>query len=205
MSNLSKSYRKFAGATVTASAVALVVAPLASAASFTDVAPQYKEAVDFLLSKGAEGFNEKQFGIDKEITRVDAAILLAKVLELDVSSTSPSEFTDVPKRGIPYVNALKKAGITEGKTETAFGSYDLITRGELAIWIHQGFNLKDGKDLAYTDVAPQYKEAVSALVEGKITAGTSAATFGTEQNAKRGDFAVFLHKADKVKITPEHN
>ncbi len=53
--------------------------------------------------------------------------------------------------------------------------------------------------LAFTDVADRYKEAVAALVSNEVTNGTSATTFGTTANAKRGDFAKFLYKADQAK------
>ncbi|MGM9926063.1 MAG: S-layer homology domain-containing protein [Bacillus sp. (in: firmicutes)] len=199
MSYQSKSYRKFAATAVTASAVALAVAPAASAASFTDVAPKYKEAVDFVVSKGAQGFNETQFGVNENIKRQDAAVLLAKVLELDVDTAqTTSVFTDVPKHIAPYVNALKEAGITSGKTATRFGVNDLITRGELAIWIQRGFELTGSSDMKFTDVAPQYKEAVSALVTNNITNGISSTQFGTDKPAKRGDYAIFLFKADQT-------
>ncbi len=202
MTQETKSYRKFVATAATATLVASAVAPLASAASFTDVAPKYKEAVDFVVSKGAQGFSETKFGVNENIKRQDAAVLLAKVLELDVDTTqTTSVFTDVPKHIAPYVNALKEAGITSGKTATRFGVNDLITRGELAIWIQRGFKLQGSEDVKFTDVASQYKEAVSALVSNKITNGINQTQFGTNNPAKRGDYAIFLHKASQV--TPQ--
>ncbi|WP_052343851.1 S-layer homology domain-containing protein [Bacillus massiliigorillae] len=199
MSYQSKSSRKFTATAVTATAVALAVAPVASAASFTDVAPQYQEAVDFVVSKGAQGLTASKFGVNENIIRQDAAVLLAKVLELDVDKTeTTSEFTDVPTNAVPYVNALKKAGITSGKTTTKFGAKDLITRGELAVWIQKGFNLEGNSEVKFTDVASQYKEAVSALVKNEITNGINAKQFGTNNPAKRGDYARFLFKADQT-------
>ena len=47
---------------------------------------------------------------------------------------------------IGAVNALKEAGITLGKAVESFGSTDLITRGELAIWIERGFELEGRYD-----------------------------------------------------------
>ena len=40
------------------------------------------------------------------------------------------------------------------------------------------------------------QEAVNALVSNKVTNGTSATSFGTYDNAKRGDFAIFLQRAN---------
>ena len=99
-----------------------------------------------------------------------------------------------------YVNALKKAGITSGKTTTTFDSQSEITRGELAIWIQRGFKLQESDNaLAFSDVADRYEGAVSALVSNGVTNGTSTTIFGTNNNAKRGDYAIFLYRASQVK------
>ena len=169
------------------------------ALSFTDVAGNYQDAVDYLVSKGINGTSPTTFGTYDNIKRVDAAIFVAKALNLNLESAPTSGFTDVPDRAVKYVNALKAAGITSGKTTTTLDSYAEITRGELAMWIQKGFDLKaDTNTIAFTDVAPKYTEAVSALVSNKITSGTSATTFGTKANAKRGDFAIFLYKAEQA-------
>ncbi|WP_050615563.1 S-layer homology domain-containing protein [Bacillus testis] len=201
MTERTKSYRKFVASAATATLVASAVAPLASAASFTDVAPKYKDAVDFVVSKGISGLSGNKFGVNDNIKRVDAAVMIAKVLELDVKNAPASGFTDVPARAVEYVNALKAAGITSGKTATKFDSHANITRGELAVWIQKGFELTGQNDLAFTDVASRYKDAVSALVSNKITSGVSATQFGTNNPAKRGDYAIFLHRASQ--LTPE--
>lgn len=196
-----KKYRKFVATAATATLVASAFTPMASAADsskFTDVTANYKEAVDFVLSKGGKGISETKFGTANNIKRVDAAVLLAKVLELDTDAPNAG-FKDVPDRAIKEVNALKAAGITSGKSKTEFGSNDLITRGELAKWIVKGFELTGTSDKNFTDVSGQYKEAVSTLVANKITQGVTDTTFGTNNNAKRGDFAIFLKKANDAK------
>ena len=55
---------------------------------------------------------------NENITRVDAAVFVAKALELDVNKAPNAGFTDVPNHVLmKEVNALKEAGITNGKTE----------------------------------------------------------------------------------------
>ncbi|KAB2332572.1 Ig-like domain-containing protein [Bacillus mesophilum] len=196
-----KSYRKFVATAATATLVAGVLAPAVSAASFTDVPERYQDAVDFVVSKGVQGFSDTQFGTGENIKRVDAAVMVAKVVGLDTESAPAAGFTDVPARAQGAVNALKAAGITSGKSTTSFGAQDLITRGELAIWIDRAFNLEGSADHNFTDVADRYAEAVEALVANEITNGVSATQFGVTQNAKRGDFAIFLHRASNV--TPD--
>lgn len=190
----SKTYRKFIATAATATLVAGAIAPMVSAASFDDVAPKYQDAVDFVAQKGIQGFGDS-FGTYQNIKRVDAAVMVAKVLGLDTENAKDAGFTDVPARAIGAVNALKEAGITSGKTETTFDSNSQITRGELAIWIQRGFELQASGDMQFKDVNKNYEEAVKALVANGITNGVSETEFGTTQPAKRGDFAIFLYRA----------
>ncbi|KAA9015493.1 S-layer homology domain-containing protein [Niallia endozanthoxylica] len=164
--------------------------------SFTDVSARYQDAVSFVVSKGVKGMPDNTFGIGANIKRVDAAVMIAEVLDLDIESAPDSGFTDVPERAVKHVNALKAKGITSGKTATTLDSHSEITRGELAIWIKRAFDLQASNgELPFNDVADRYTEAVSALVYNNVTNGTSDTTFGTHDHAKRGDFALFLHRA----------
>ncbi|RFU68325.1 S-layer homology domain-containing protein [Peribacillus saganii] len=199
---MAKSYRKFTATAATAVLVASAIAPAASAAGFTDVPARYQDAVDFVVSKGVNGLTTTTFGTGDDIKRVDAAVMIAKVLGLSIDTAPPSGFTDVPERAAKYVNAIKAAGITSGKTATSFDSNSKITRGELAIWIQRGFELEGSGQLKFTDVSDRYETAVRALVSNKITNGVSETKFGVEQSAKRGDYAIFLHRAANATATP---
>ncbi|MGM9925855.1 MAG: 5'-nucleotidase C-terminal domain-containing protein [Bacillus sp. (in: firmicutes)] len=194
MSNNQTNIRKFAAGAATITMVASAVAP-AAAAGFKDVDTQYKDAVDFVVSKGIQGLTKDEFGVHKEIKRADAAVMLVKVLGLDLDKAPPSGFSDIPKRAVPYVNAMKAAGITAGKTKTSFGAHQSVTRGELAIWIQKGFQLKGRSTMPFQDVSDRYIDAVQALVDHGIAKGLSTDRFGTDQKSKRGDFAMFLKQA----------
>ena len=192
-----KGYQKFIATAATAviASSALVPAVSAEGHEFKDVSERYKEAIDLMVSTGAKGLTSTSFGVGENIKRVDAAVLLANVLKLDTKNAPDSGFTDVPARAKGAVNALKEAGITQGKEEDTFGSDDLITRGELAIWIQKGFKLNEITKLPFKDVSDRYESAVQALFANQVTEGISATEFGIEENAKRGDYAIFLHKA----------
>ena len=156
----------------------------------------YQEAVDFLVTKGINGKADGTFGTHESITRQDAAIFVAKALNLDTVKAPAAGFTDVNPRAVGAVNALKEAGITNGKTATTFGGGDLITRGELAKWIAVAFDLKAGNAVnPFADVEGHYVDAVKSLVENKVTFGKNATTFGTNENATRGQFALFVYRA----------
>lgn len=182
-------------ATITTSLVTSAFIPFASANSFTDVTAKYQDAIDFIVSKGILGFSSTEFGVNEAITRLDAAMMLAKVLNLSDEQSSDTGFTDVPDDRKWITTALKQAGITQGKTEEKFDPYSPITRGELAIWIYKAFELQGSGSITFKDVNKRYEEAVQALVFNEVTQGITSDEFGISKNAKRGDFTLFLKKA----------
>ncbi|MGM7634691.1 S-layer homology domain-containing protein [Bacillus sp. Hm123] len=198
-----KSYRKFVATAATATLVATAVTP-AFAAEFTDVNDRVKDAVDYLVKNNVtQGMSETTFGTNQEIKRMDAAIWLAKALELDTDKAPDAGFTDVSSRGQGAVNALKAAGIINGKSETTFGANDPLTRGEMAKLITKAYDLDGaGVENKFSDVGGHYTDAVNALVKNEITSGKSETTFGTHDNIIRGDFAVFLYRAETLDVAP---
>ncbi|MBF4501389.1 S-layer homology domain-containing protein [Savagea sp. SN6] len=192
-----KKQNKFLASAVTTALVASAVSPVMAASDFTDVPKQYADAVDYLVQNNVtQGIGNKKFGTDKSITRLDAAVMLAKMLNLDTKNAPASGFTDVPKNRSAEVNALKAAGIIGGKSATRFGAQDPIKRGEMALILQKAYDLKGSPELKFTDVNKRYAEAVQAMVANNITNGVSTTKFGTDQNVKRGDFAIFLFRSD---------
>jgi len=200
-----KSYRKFVATTATAAVVASALAPVASAASFTDVPASYQTEVEFIVSNGiASGVSETQFGTNLSIKRADAAVMIARALKLDTTSAPDAGFTDVPARAEGAVNALKAAGIINGKTATTFGSDLPMTRAEMAKVIALAFKLEAGNvTLPFTDVSSTFETYVKALYANGITSGVAADKFGANQEIKRGDFAKFLYRAMNLAVNPK--
>ncbi|MCM3788868.1 S-layer homology domain-containing protein [Domibacillus indicus] len=201
-----KSYRKFVATAATATLVATAVTPAfaaetGAAASFTDVPERYKEAVDYLVdNKITLGVSEDKFGTTQSIKRVDAAVMIAKALEIEIADRPDSGFTDVPERAVAYVDALKAEGIINGKTATTFGSEQSITRGEIALILANAYDLNGTSDKQFSDVSSRYADAVEALVAAGITKGKTDTTFGTTDAITRGEFAIFLHRAELLPI-----
>ncbi|MGG0644959.1 S-layer homology domain-containing protein [Sporosarcina gallistercoris] len=202
-----QSYKKFVASAATATLVASALIPVASAnvttSAFTDVPASYKDAVDFVVSKNiASGKTETQFGISQQITRGDAAIMIAAAAGLNDKDAPSAGFSDVPTRGALAVNSLKAAGVINGKTATKFGFTDNITRGEAAIMLQKAFKLEGGDTKnSFTDVKDSYDAAVDALVANKVTNGINKTQFGTGNPIKRGDFAKFVYALkDQINI-----
>lgn len=166
--------------------------------AFKDTAGRYQSAVTYLTDRGvANGLSKNEFGVQQNIKRVDAAIWLAKILNLNMADNDATPYKDVPIRAWGAVNALKKKNIVNGKTNTHFGANDTMTRGEMALLIQRAYRLSgDGEKLLFTDVSPRYEKAVQALLKNNITYGKSYYQFGTDLSITRGEMALFLHRAN---------
>lgn len=210
-----KSYKKFVATAATATLVATAVVPAAfadevkTAADFSDVAPQYKEAVDYLVDqKIAAGKTPSTFGTAEPIIRIDAAVWIAKAVldEGEISAAPASKFTDVPDRAKIYVDALKAAGYVNGQSDTKYNSYAEITRGEAALILAEAYDLQgDTAKNTFTDVNSRYLAAVSALKDNGITSGKTTTRFGTNDDITRGELAVWVHKLETLNAVTVSN
>lgn len=200
MTNVLKN-KKFVASAVAIAAVATAVSPAAAAdMKFTDVPDRYTDAVQFLIAFGiTEGETETKFGTHNSIKRQDAAVMIAKALGYDSKGDyAASGFTDVPANIKWAVDALKEAGIVDGKSATKFGSTDFLTRNETAkmLAVAAGFKLDDKiKETKFTDVNERFAKYVDALVKNGITQGKTATQFASNQPVTRGEAALFLRRA----------
>lgn len=205
----SRNYKQFIAAGAAVAMVATATVPMVSAnevttAAFTDVPDRYDLAIDYLVNQNlSKGLTATTYGINESIKRGDAAIILAQALNVMDPDAPTAGFTDVPTRGALAINSLKAAGIINGKTATRFGFNDTITRGEVALMMSDAdaYNLKgDVSSMTFTDVNSRYAEAVAGLLANGVTEGVSATTFGTNNSIKRGDFAIFVFRAEMLQV-----
>lgn len=193
-----KSYKKFVATAATATLVATAVAPSALAADFTDVNANYKNAVDYLVDQGiAQGFDDTTFGTTSPIKRGDAAVMIAKALGLNTATAPSAGFTDLNARVAGAVNAIVAEGIASGKTSTTFAPDLYITRQEMAKMIANAYGLSgESVENTFTDVNDNWDEYVDALLAAGITFGYNETTFGATDDVTRGQFALFVYRAE---------
>ena len=205
MANQPKAYKKFVATAATATLVASAIAPVAMAApvdSFKDVSKDYKEAVNYLLENNiAQGTTETTFGTSSNISRGDAAVMIAKALKLDTAKAPDAGFQDVNARVAGAVNAIVDAKIASGKTATSFAPADYITRQEMAKMLANAYKLTAKENANFKDVNSNWIGYVSALKEAGITLGKTETTFAPTANLSRGEFALFVYRAE-VEVTP---
>ncbi|WP_306010181.1 S-layer homology domain-containing protein [Bacillus sp. MMSF_3328] len=103
------------------------------ASGFSDTG-RYDAAVSALKAKGViSGKTQTTFAPNALLTRGEMAKILANAYELESDAKVP--FTDLGPNFGSYIKALYEYGVTQGKTETTFGTSQNITRGDLAIFL----------------------------------------------------------------------
>ncbi|WP_338652175.1 S-layer homology domain-containing protein [Lysinibacillus sp. Y5S-8] len=206
----SKYLKAITAMALTASAV--VVAPIASeASSFKDVQrthPFYDE-VKNLNDRGIiNGFQDGTFKPEQNITRGQAAKIIAGVLGLNTSNVSNPNFKDIPTNHVYFgaIAALKQKGIINGYEDGTFRQDEFIQRNHVAKIVANAFNLKasNTNSLPFTDVRADYKEAIAALYENNVTTGKTATLFDGSSNVTRGQLAAFITRSEAVSNPTTH-
>ncbi|WJY26293.1 S-layer homology domain-containing protein [Sporosarcina trichiuri] len=187
--------------------IAAILPDQAAAEPFRDVSPAYSEAVSYLTEQQyTNGVAPDLFGTDQPITRGSVAVILARALQLPMPAPGSREFSDVPTRAEQAVAALKTAGIIRGKRPGYFGFDEPVKRGEMALMLshEHAYSLSgDGSGLTFRDVGSRYAEAVAGLVGAAIAQGKTQDAFGTQDRLKRGEFALFIYRAEMDRITKQ--
>ena len=108
------------------------------------------------------------------------------------------------------VDCIKMFGITQGTSATTYGPDESIPRWQMALFLHRMF-VPTGLAAAGTTTVPAFTDtadlsaeiqaAITAIASHGITVGTSATTFGPNDNVTREQMALFLYRFGK-KIKP---
>ncbi|WP_167527107.1 S-layer homology domain-containing protein [Paenibacillus cellulositrophicus] len=110
-----------------------------------------KAKLETLIQAGVfQGVSEERFGLKDTLTRAQFAKVLALILNLKVDdSLTKSSFKDVvaddPGNGyaLPYIEALKQAGIATGNADGTFNPAGTVTKEQLAAFLIRGLG-KEG-------------------------------------------------------------
>ncbi|WP_042473002.1 S-layer homology domain-containing protein [Bacillus ndiopicus] len=194
---MKKKYYTVAVASLAAAAVA--VAPASAAQSFTDVAKNnaHYEAITALHTAGIiSGYQDGTFKPAQDVTRGQAAKIIAGALGLDTKNIEDPKFADIPKSHQYYgpIAALAALDAMEIYEDNTIEPNETITRGELAYMISQALGLDAEGDSPFTDVPADsdYAYFVTALYEYGIANGISETEFGVEESVTRGQLATFI-------------
>ncbi|WP_214626060.1 S-layer homology domain-containing protein [Paenibacillus agaridevorans] len=188
-----------------------------TSADFTDLKDldaATKAKFDALISAGIfEGVGDGTFGLKDEMNRAQFAKVAALIYGLDVNKDAKtSSFSDVksddPANGyaLPYIEAIKKAGITDGMGDGRFNPAGDVTKEQLATFLVRGLGKDDEakeeqgvKDDTVSDWAKGY---VALALELKLLSNGSDGKFGGNSNATRDLLVLGAYEAKEQFIPP---
>ncbi|EOO21426.1 MULTISPECIES: S-layer protein Sap [Bacillus] len=201
------SYKKLIAGTMTAAMVAGVVSPVAAAGkSFPDVPADHwaLDSINYLVEKGAiKGTDTGMFEPGKELTRAEAATMMAQILNLPIDKDAKPSYTDAQEGwATPFIAAVEKAGVVKGKGNGIFDPNGKMDRVSMASMLVEAYKL-DSKvtgtpETKFSDLEKSWGKAkANILVELGISAGTTATTWEPEKTVTKAEAAQFIAKTDK--------
>lgn len=177
-------------------------------AQFTDIHPSadYYNAVLQLQSRSIlSGYKDGTFRPHSELTRGQAAKIIALSLQLDTKNVRNPHFKDVHQSN-PFHNsiaALVHAGIIDGFTDNTFKPEQTLTRAQMAKILTRAykFDSSTAQKSKFTDVHPQHPFAnyIHTLVQNQITKGTTSVTFSPNAPVTRGQMASFILRSEQAR------
>ncbi|MBP1965782.1 S-layer homology domain-containing protein [Paenibacillus aceris] len=170
-----------------------------TSADFTDLKDldaATKAKFDAMISAGIfDGVTDTTYGLKDEMNRAQFAKVAALIMGLDVNKDlKTSSFTDVSVDdaangyALPYIEALKTAGVTDGYAEGQYNPAGKVTKEQLATFLvrvlgqDEAAKGKTGTDATVSGWAQGY---VALALELKLLANGEDGTFGGMANATR--------------------
>ncbi|PFL58342.1 S-layer protein [Bacillus cereus] len=170
----------------------------------------YKAIMDLQERNIVAGYGNGMFGFGDSITRGQVARMIYLYLNPADEPNAPNTFTDIKGHMFEKeILSLSKTGIMSGFGDGTFGPDNILTREQLAAVLTRAFNLKAASTTTFKDVNKNYwaTNAISALQENKITAGTGDNMFEPKSIVTREQYAQFLYnaiiKSEKPEKEPE--
>ncbi|MEO4052678.1 5'-nucleotidase C-terminal domain-containing protein [Solibacillus sp. CAU 1738] len=196
--------------TVTAAALAVsavAVAPASAANVFSDVNEKnvHFEGISALYEAGIiKGYPDGTFKPAQEVTRGQAAKMIAGALKLNTTDVTNPNFADIDADNQYYgaIAALEALQVFDHKDENTFRPNDSITRAEMAKMLVSASGLTAAGTSPFTDVPvdSEYASYVTALYENGITTGISETEFGLHEKVTRGQLATFIMNAQAALV-----
>jgi len=172
---------------------------------FNDIANYVwaKDAIEIMGGKGIINGVGDNYCPAKNITRAEFCALIARMFQLNGSTTKV--FTDVKVDAWYYdeVMAAYASGIVTGNSETTFNPNGLITRQEMSVIIARilasyGYLPAQSEQLSgyadAPDVAAWAENGVSLVVREAIINGIDNTHIAPSNNATRAESAVILYR-----------
>lgn len=153
--------------------------------------------IKFVYEKGwITGRTLNTFEPKEYLTRAEAATIIARILELDITNSNETLYIDVNYHWAKnYINALTKTGLMEGYNNKTFKPDLYITREEVAkiLYLLQE-KLEIKEDIMFSDLEENRwsYEYITNMAKKGILKGYEDGTFKPQNNITRAEIAVIL-------------
>ncbi|MER2108677.1 MAG: S-layer homology domain-containing protein [Solibacillus sp.] len=170
---------------------------------FTDISLKhpYKTELKYLVeNKLIGGYPDGSFKPDESLTRGQAAVLLARALNLNTNASAVANpgFADLSATSTYYgaVAAIVEAGIMKGTTDTTFEAGKPLTRAQMSKILVESYGLLGTTDKKFKDVSEKHwaYEYIHTLAANKVTTGYEDNTFKPGLEVTRMHFGLFLYR-----------
>lgn len=159
------------------------------------------DCIETLLKYGIiQGYPDGTIQPDDNITRAEAAVLIANALNIMPDDTSPYPYQDKSHpwyRG--HVISGSKEDVVRGYLDGTFKPSKYINREEMTAMLIRGFEKKasESRNLSFVDsqkIADWAVEYVRAAAEHKVIEGYPDETFRPQRNITRGEAFTIICK-----------
>ncbi|WP_051302544.1 S-layer homology domain-containing protein [Salibacterium aidingense] len=195
--------KKFSGIALSATLAASLTFPAAAGAqdSFSDIGDSFwaKDAISHLQEQGIiTGYSDGSFGPNDEVTRGQAALMLAEAMELNTANRPDPGFSDIDEDSEWYaaVAAVADEGIIEGYDDE-FQPNEPLTRAQMAKVLAEAYDLSGNGDSEFSDISEDFwaYEYIDALAANDIASGYEDGTYQPGDTTTRAQFATFVRNS----------
>ncbi|GAB6457204.1 MULTISPECIES: N-acetylmuramoyl-L-alanine amidase [Bacillus] len=201
--------RIIAAGVIAASILSYSSSSFAQMKKFPDVPAKHwaEDSIYYLVEKGAVTGNDKgMFEPGKEITRAEAATMMAKILNLRIDTNAKPSFGDSQNQWYtPFIAAVEKAGVVKGKGAGVFDPTGKIDRVSMAAMLVEAYKLeekvKQPVQTKFADLNDSWgKDKANILVELDISQGVNKTEWLPNKTVTKAEAAKFIAKSDSLKI-----
>ncbi|WP_147805037.1 N-acetylmuramoyl-L-alanine amidase [Alkalicoccus halolimnae] len=183
--------------------VFVLAAPLSAQASFAD---SDEEEVTALYEAGIiTGYEDGTFRPDRNVSRAEASVMLARALEFNIENTWTS-FSDVTRDhyAAAHIHAAVENSILEGYPQGTFEPDGSLTRAEMAAVLTRSFDMENVHDVSFSDVESGsfFNDYIMDLAGTGITDGYPDGTFRPDNSISRLEFSLMLARALHPEFRP---
>lgn len=168
---------------------------------FTDISIShpYKTELKYLVdNKLIGGYPDGTFKPEQSLTRGQAAVLLARALNLSTKDVVDPGFKDLSATSTYYgaVAAIVEAGIMGGTGDGKFEAGKPLTRAQMAKILVEAYGLTGTVSIKFADVNSNHwsYEYIHTLAANKVTTGYEDNTFKPGLEVSRIHFSLFLYR-----------